>query len=741
MLFAQYLIRCSYFSLLLVVSTEIVMPLSHVVGAGLVFRRHVISADSTYSACAVVDVNRDGKLDIVGGGWWYEAPMWKRHFLRDVEIIRGRYDDYSNLPLDVNADGWMDLISVNYRSKKIYWIEHPGKSLGPWKTHLIATPGSSETGRLVDVNGDGVDDLLPNGTSYAAWWQLDREKNKSFNQPFRWVRHALPEKVAAHGIGFGDIDGDGRKDIVTPNGWFRTLENRRNGRWFFHPQFKLHRDCSIPMLVYDVDGDGDNDIVWSHAHHAGLYWLEQAVVDSSKDESSRSWTYHTIDASWSQAHSLLLGDLDNDATPELIAGKRYMGHDGKDPGEYNPMTIRAYSFDRKQKTWKETIISVDWSSGFGLDPKLADIDRDGDLDIIGPGRSGLYLFENLLHARDRTDNTSQTRLPIRNYEDHTKLLVFKDETGKLQPVTSHAQWAHRRAHILDNMQRVMGKLPDASRRVPLDVRILETKQTPKYVRRKLTFAVEQGDRVPAYLLVPHNLEGRAPAMLCLHQTNRRGKDEPVALSGRPAMHYAHELAQRGYVCLVPDYPSFGDYQYDFSSAKHNHASGSMKAVWNNIRAIDLLESLPEVDGDRIGCIGHSLGAHNGLFTAAFDLRLKVLISSCGFTAFADDDVPSWTGLRYMPRIAKRFGNDPGRIPFDFHEVLATLAPRPVFINAPQKDNDFSVEGVKKVAGSVREVYELLDAENRLTVVYPDSSHDFPDEIRRQAYEWLERRLK
>ena len=200
----------------------------YAVSAELAFRRHVINADSTYSACAVVDVNRDGKLDIVSGGWWYEAPAWKRHFLREVEMIRGRYDDYSNLPLDVNADGWMDLISVNYRSKKMYWFEHPGKSLGPWKTHLIAMPGSSETGRLVDVDGDGVVDLFPNGTSFAAWWELVREKDRSSNTQFRWVRRALPEEVAAHGIGFGDIDGDGRKDIVTPHGWFRAPENRRN---------------------------------------------------------------------------------------------------------------------------------------------------------------------------------------------------------------------------------------------------------------------------------------------------------------------------------------------------------------------------------------------------------------------------------------------------------------------------------------------------------------------------------
>ena len=98
--------------------------------ADLAFRRHGLNAESAFPSCAVFDVNHDGKMDIVCGGFWYEAPNWQRHFLRDVEVIGGRYDDYSNLPLDVNGDGWLDLVSANYRCRKLYWIEHPGKSLG-----------------------------------------------------------------------------------------------------------------------------------------------------------------------------------------------------------------------------------------------------------------------------------------------------------------------------------------------------------------------------------------------------------------------------------------------------------------------------------------------------------------------------------------------------------------------------------------------------------------------------------
>ena len=133
--------------------------------------------------------------------------------------------------------------------------------------------------------------------------------------------------------------------------------------------------------------------------------------------------------------------------------------------------------------------------------------------------------------------------------------------------------------------------------------------TEKYLRRKVTFTPEPGDRVPAWLLIPRGLpaDGTAPAMLCLHQTNKVGKDEPVGLGGSPELPYAHELAERGFVCIVPDYPSFGEYKYDFKTQGAHYPSGSMKAIWNNMRALDLLETIPQVDKTRIGAIGHSLG--------------------------------------------------------------------------------------------------------------------------------------
>jgi dienelactone hydrolase len=166
----------------------------------------------------------------------------------------------------------------------------------------------------------------------------------------------------------------------------------------------------------------------------------------------------------------------------------------------------------------------------------------------------------------------------------------------------------------------------------------------------------------------------------------------------------------------------------------------MKAIWNNIRAIDLLETRPEVDRERIGVIGHSLGGHNAIFTAVFDQRLRAVISSCGFTAFPDyygGKLAGWTSDRYMPRIRTQYANDPNHVPFDFTELVAAIAPRPFFTNSPLHDDNFDAGGVRKVIAAADEVYQLLEARDRLRAEYPDCAHDFPQAVRQQAYEWLD----
>jgi dienelactone hydrolase len=219
-----------------------------------------------------------------------------------------------------------------------------------------------------------------------------------------------------------------------------------------------------------------------------------------------------------------------------------------------------------------------------------------------------------------------------------------------------------------------------------------------------------------------------------------GKDEPAGRAGSTNMRDALELARRGYITLSPDYPSLGEHRYDFA-ANPEYASGTMKAIWDNIRAVDLLTSLPEVDAERIGVIGHSLGGHNAMFTAVFEPRLRVIVSSCGFTNLRKDDLPSWTGPVYMPRIATEFGNDVERLPFDFTEIVASFAPRPFLAVAATDDHDFDVGGVRDVIESAAAIYRLFGKADHLQAVYPDSPHDFPADARQMAYSFLDRHLK
>jgi hypothetical protein len=600
-----------------------------------------------------------------------------------------------------------------------------------------------ETGRLFDVDGDGQLDVLPNGIKFASWWSV-----KSGSEPV-WNRHALPEQLAGHGIGAGDINGDGRADIVGNAGWAEAPEDRRNGRWVFHPEFRTEKDAGLPMLVDDVDGDSDSDIIWSRGHRVGLYWLEQ-VTDGS---ATRKWIRHAIDTSWSQAHSLLLADLNGDGRDDLIAGKRYLGHDGKDPGEFDPLVSYWYEFVPETRTWKRHLIHRGGNVGFGLDPKAADLDQDGDLDLIVADRCGLNWLENRSVSPGGSSGTAEPAehvdpaesadaLPDSNHQD---VMIFKDDAGSLLPVATPFQMVIRRQDILDGMQRAMGRMPSSDRRVPLNVAVEAEEDTEKYVRRKISYSPESGDRVPAWLLIPKGIEGRMPAMLCLHQTTKIGKGEPAGLGGLPNLHYAHELAERGFVCLVPDYPSFGDYPYDFKIQGAGYGSGSMKAIWNNIRAVDLLETLPEVDSDRIGCIGHSLGGHNTLFTAAFDVRIRAAVTSCGFTAFHHyykGDLVGWTSDRYMPRIREVYSNHPDQVPFDFYEVLAAIAPRAIFINAPVGDDNFENQGVRKVVTETEKVFAVYGgSDDRLIARYPECGHDFPAEIREECWQWLQKQLK
>lgn len=327
------------------------------------------------------------------------------------------------------------------------------------------------------------------------------------------------------------------------------------------------------------------------------------------------------------------------------------------------------------------------------------------------------------------------------YDNHLDLTYFIDPAGARQPIRTLDDWQIRRRHILAHFQQVAGPLPGPFQRPPLNVRVDEEAHVDGIARRKLSYQSDSDDRVSAYLFLParHN-DQKLPAVLCLHQTTAAGKSEPAGLAGDANLHYALELARRGYATLAPDYPSFGEHKYDFG-AEHGYLSGTMKAVWDNIRAVDLLESLAEIDAERIGCIGHSLGGHNAIFTAVFDSRIKAAVSNCGFCTFQKDDVPSWTGPRYLPRIAAVYGNDAGRVPFDFPELIGAIAPRAFLACAAEGDADFAVAGVRQCMAAAQFAYDRYEQPRALSAYYYPGPHAFPEHARKRAYEFLDRHLR
>lgn len=374
-----------------------------------------IKIDETFRAegVAVGDFNKDGKLDIAAGDVWYAAPDWKMTRFRQpltqqhkpteaYDGTKGYSNCFASFTYDLNRDGWDDIIVVGYPGDPFYWYENPANASTEWKQHEIWHSACNETVLFTDLTGDGQPELILGSQPERQMGYLTLPTAEKCREKWVFTPISEPGDPAQngtfkyyHGLGTGDVNLDGRLDVIIPHGWWEAPEKRDSGLWTFHPLplAKNNQGAPLPasnIYTMDLDLDGDNDLILSSAHAFGIWWFENPGKDSSEP-----FKYHLIDESFSQTHALALVDLTGKNKPALVTGKRYFAHMGSDPGEFQPVVMYWFEIERTRGQEPKFIkheIEAGKDTGVGTQFTMSDFDKDGLLDIVLSNKKGVNVL-------------------------------------------------------------------------------------------------------------------------------------------------------------------------------------------------------------------------------------------------------------------------------------------------------------------------------------------------------------
>lgn len=376
---------------------------SSATGQTISWKRVELDAKFRAEGVAAADVDRDGAVDILAGDVWYQAPDWTLHEIRKVGDYvpdKGYSQCFASFTYDVNRDGWQDYLVIGFPGAPCHWYENPRQQEKHWEEHLICLDASNESPQFRDLTGNGIPDLVLGSAGQMGFCSLPAHGMPLKRWQFVPVSdssdpHANGSFKYYHGLGVGDLNRDGRNDIIIPHGWYEAPQDRDRGTWTFHPMMLVRDGETKPVTasdihVCDLDLDGDQDILMSCAHQYGIWWFENL---GSSDHTR--FQYHVISESFSQTHALCLADVDGDGNSDLVTGKRFFAHNGGDPGGKDSVVMVWIEIARQHgKPPKFTVHEIDAGrdTGIGTQFQVYDVTGDGLLDVVLANKKGVNLL-------------------------------------------------------------------------------------------------------------------------------------------------------------------------------------------------------------------------------------------------------------------------------------------------------------------------------------------------------------